>query len=96
MLVTVAEGLISYEDVAAHLREERSADALDAPELIDASGATTDLTPDQVRMIVDRLMALKKSQPFGITAVVATNDVFYGMIRMLGILSELQGGPVVE
>lgn len=93
LLFTTATGLVSYEEVQKHLDEEARSGMLVYPEIFDATNAWTNLTDEEVRQIVRRLVELNRTNSLGPTAVVTNNDVLYGMASMLGILSELQGGP---
>jgi hypothetical protein len=40
-------------------------------------------------------MAMMRQGAFGPTAIVTGSDVFFGMMRMLQMLSELEGGPAI-
>ena len=93
LLFTTATGLVSYEEVQKHLDEEARSGMLVYPEIFDATNAWTNLTDEEVRQIVRRLVELNRTSSLGPTAVVTKNDVLYGMASMLGILSELHGGP---
>jgi hypothetical protein len=57
-------------------------------ELIDGREARLNLTPDEVRDIVDLLRKLGEKSALGPTAVLVNNDFSYGMMRMLQILVE--------
>jgi|SRR5215831_12964325 len=95
ILLTTAEGLISFAEIQKHLDEETAAKALGYREIIDASAASTDLTPEETRELVRRLETMLRNGPLGPTAIVATNDFLFGMARMLAILCELWSGPKV-
>ena len=95
MLFSTAEGLVSFRDIDIHLAEENRERALAHRELVDASTATTNLTAEEVRTVVEHLRSLMQKGPFGPTALVAYNDTLFGMANMLAILSDLQGGPSV-
>jgi hypothetical protein len=95
ILFTTAEGQISLADIERHLDQESDAKALGYRELIDASAATTSLTSAELRFVVRRFQMLMKSAPLGPTALVTTNDRVFGMVSMLAILSELNGGPSI-
>jgi hypothetical protein len=53
-------------------------------------------TAEQVRFVVQRMIDMRHQGAFGPTAVITTNDVVFGMARMLPILCELNGGPKVQ
>jgi hypothetical protein len=95
MLLTTAEGLVSFDDVAAHISEESRQRALGYRELIDATRAQTSLTAEELRQIVARVLATMRTNQFGPTALVTNDDTLYGMASMFAILSDLQGGPHV-
>ena len=95
MLLTTAEGLVSSDDVMAHINEEDQQRALGYRELIDATRARTSLTAEQLRQIIARVVTLMRTNQFGPTALVTNDDTLYGMASMFAILSDLQGGPHV-
>ncbi len=83
-----ASGSIALADVERHLDEEQRLGGLAYAELIDARDATAVLSSADVRQIVDQLRWLAKDHTLGPAAVVVSNDVTYGMLRMLEILIE--------
>jgi hypothetical protein len=87
-LVTRADGVVTFDEINAHLDLEQRNRDLDRPELIDARGATTDLTTEQVRQLVRRAADMLRLVELGATAIVTTDDVLYGMARMYSILAE--------
>lgn len=87
-LRTVASGLVTYHDLTRHLAEEERDDALGLAEVLDGRGATTDVTPDQVRALVVRTDALVRKGRFGALAIVTDNDFAFGMARMYQILAD--------
>jgi hypothetical protein len=93
ILFSTAEGLVSFRDIDIHLTEENQDRALAHRELVDASAATTNLTGEEVRAVVERLRSLMQKGPFGPTALVTSDNTLFGMANMLAILSDLQGGP---
>ena len=93
-MITHADGLITFDDISRHLDAEERDRGLDLPELFDATSATTDLTSDQVRRLVRRAADTTRRIPLGPTAIVAKQDVVYGMARMYSILMEGIGSPV--
>ena len=95
ILFSTAEGVVSFRDIDIHLTEENRERALAHRELVDASAATTNLTAEEVRAVVERLRGLMQKGPLGPTALVTSNNTLFGMANMLAILSDLQGGPSV-
>jgi hypothetical protein len=53
-VVTRASGFVTFSELSAHLDAEERERALDLTELFDARGATTDITPDQIKQLVRR------------------------------------------
>ena len=96
ILVTRAEGLLTFDGILRHLNEERKADGVAHPEVFDATQARTNSTAEQVRVVVQRMIEMHRQGAFGPTAVITNNDVVFGMASMLGILSDLGGGPKVQ
>jgi hypothetical protein len=90
-MLTHASGLVTFRDVDGHLDQEERERGLDLPELVDARGAKTDVTPEQVRHLAQRLMRLMRTIPLGPTAIVASDDTLFGMARMYSILVEHDG-----
>ena len=87
-MLTRADGLVTFHDVNAHLDVEQRNRDLHRPELLDARGATTDITSEQVRRLVRRAAEILRNADLGPTAIVTTDDVAYGMARMYSILLE--------
>jgi hypothetical protein len=87
-LITRADGTVTFQDITAHLDLEQRNRDLDRPELIDARGATTDLTAAQVRQLAQRAADMLRLVELGPTAIVTTDDVLYGMARMYSVLAE--------
>ena len=88
LVTTVATGPISMADIRHHLDRERDDRGLSYREIIDASQATADFGADDVRSTVEILRSLGRRSALGPTAVIVSNDVTYGMFRMLEILLE--------
>jgi hypothetical protein len=88
LVTTVAEGAVSAADVRQHLSSEQRDAALPFRELIDARHAWIDLSPAEVREIVDLLRSLSRRHYLGPTAVVVTSPIAFGVMRMLENLVE--------
>jgi hypothetical protein len=93
-MLTQADGVVTFEEVNRHIDEEERARALDLPELIDARGAKTDITPEEVRRLIRRTAHIARTMPLGRTAIVTTDDMAFGMARMYSILTERLGAAV--
>src|SRR5262249_12682847 len=87
-LLTHADGLVTFPDINAHLDYEQRNRDLDRAELIDARGAKTTVTTDQVRQLVRRAADMLRIVDLGPTAIVTDNDVVYGIARMYSVLAE--------
>jgi len=90
-LMTVADGEVTFRDITAHLDVEQESRDLDRAELIDARAASTNITADEVRSLVQRASDMLRTVQLGPTAIVTTNDVLFGMSRMYGIRAESLG-----
>ena len=88
LLLVRAKGPITFDDIRAHLEEERVIGGLPYRELIDARGYTPAFSLKEVRSIVKLLRRLGKDSRLGPTAILVDSDVGYGMIRFLEILVE--------
>jgi hypothetical protein len=95
IVFTTAEGLVSFRDIQDHIDRESEQNALGYRELVDATTASTDITSEQIRLLVRNLYTKMREGPFGPTALVTEDEALFGMARMFGILSELEGGPIV-
>jgi hypothetical protein len=93
-VLTHADGLVTFQDLNQHLDAEERDRGLGLHELFDARGATTNVTAEQVRMLVQRAADTLRRIPVGPTAIVATDDVVFGMARMYAILTEEAGARV--
>lgn len=82
-----AVGVISFADLSAHMRAELGGESSTYPELFDCTDATTDLTADEVRKLVQSRAEIAKQHQAAPVAIVATNDVLYGMLRMFDALT---------
>jgi hypothetical protein len=79
-------GDITIEDVRVHLGEEGERTGLGFRELIDASMATVTFSSEDARRIVEILKKLGGKSALGPTAIIVSDDLTYGMIRMIGSL----------
>ena len=70
ILFTTAEGVISFEELQAHLNGEWLAQRVGSREFVDASKASTSLTSQEAKEIVASLLQTASEQEFGPTAIV--------------------------
>jgi len=87
-LITRADGVVTFHEINVHLDIEERNRHLSLSELVDARDATTDLTAEQVRRLVQRAAHMLRTLDLGPTAIVTRSDVLYGMARMYSILAE--------
>jgi hypothetical protein len=85
---TAGIGQVTYQDVIDHLKQEELKNGLPYSELIDATGATTAFSADEIRRIADYIRVLGHNHKLGKAAIIVKDDVTYGMSRMLCILLE--------
>jgi hypothetical protein len=78
-----AVGPISFDEIMAHLAQERRDGGLAYAELMDASAGELTLTPGEFRRLVSELRRLGRDGAFGPTAVVVGSEFMFGMVRML-------------
>jgi hypothetical protein len=88
LLLSKAEGNVTYEEAYNHLVEERKAMGLSYPEIIDARTATPAVAAGEVRALVMFLRGLGFVHDIGPTAFVVGTPVAFGVIRMAGALCE--------
>ncbi len=81
-----AIGRIHLEDIREHLDGERVRGGLPYREFIDATRAVVDLSAEDTRSIVDLLRRMAGRGALGPTAVIVSDDLSYGMLRMLQTL----------
>ena len=88
-LYTRAEGLVTFAEMRAHVNTELSAEAATYGELIDCSTAKTNVTGVDIRQLaLERKRVDTHQRRPGPVAVVATDDVLFGMLRMYDALTE--------
>jgi hypothetical protein len=85
-MITRVSGPITYKDLMEHMTAEVRDQGHAYPELFDAREAKAEFTSDEVRQFIAFLKHLGKSSRLGPTAVVVSDDLTYGMFRMMGIL----------
>ncbi len=80
---------MTYAEMRAHVNTELSAEAATYGELIDCSTATTNVTGAEIRQLaMERKKVDAQQRRPGPVAVVATDNVFFGMLRMYDALTE--------
>ena len=85
---TEAIGPVTFDDIQRHLSDESRAGGIPYREVIDGTRATAAFDGADARRIVQRVRDLATKGAFGPTAVIVSNDVTYGMVRMIEMLVE--------
>lgn len=83
-----ATGVITYDDLLAHMRADVGDDVSSYSELLDCTAATSSLTANEIRKLADERKAIALRHPPGPVALVATSDVFFGMLRIFDMLTD--------
>jgi hypothetical protein len=84
----IAVGPVSYADVKDHIAQERRGHGLPYREFIDARGSGPNISPAEVRRIVELLRDLSRESQLGRTAVLVSSDYAFGVARMFEMLLE--------
>jgi hypothetical protein len=71
-----------------HVERACQEGTLDFAELLDATRATAAVNTTDLRRLVRHLRELARQGPVGPTAVVVGDDLTFGIVRMLGTLSQ--------
>ena len=83
-----ASGLVTYDDLDAHMNADVGPSVAAYSEVFDATGATTNLTAADVRLLATNRERIAVKQSPAPVAVVAPNDLFFGMFRIFDVLTE--------
>lgn len=81
-------GVVTYENFRAHMNAEEGSPAASYGEIFDCSGASTDLTRDQIRALADERQALAERREPAPVAVVASDENLYEMLQIYDVLTE--------
>jgi hypothetical protein len=88
-LYTRAEGVATFAEMRTHVNTKLTAKEATYGELIDCSNTTTSVTGAEIRQLAaERKKVDERQHRPGPVALVATNDLFYGMLRMYDALTE--------
>lgn len=82
-IIATVHGTLTFHEALDFIRTVRVGQYQSYALLFDMSGATLDLSSDQVRSLAESVgIDLRRSGPRGKTAVVACDDLTFGMLRM--------------
>jgi hypothetical protein len=84
----IAVGAVTFDDVRSHLLLERHFRGLAYKELIDARGAWISFDEGETRKIAELIQKDGRETALGPTAVVVSDDVAFGVVRMIEVLVE--------
>jgi hypothetical protein len=87
-IFTRATGIVTFEELLAHMRAESGQSAASYPEIFDCTEATTNINSSDVRVLVEHRKRIAEAQEPGPVAIVATNDLFFGMFRVFDMLTD--------
>jgi hypothetical protein len=86
-LYTRATGWVTYDDLVMHMQAEFGRAAASYPEIFDCTGATTDLTAGDIRLLVKNREQIADVQEAAPVAIVAPTDLFYGLFVIFDMLT---------
>ena len=81
---TALTGRVGFDQMVMHLHARERTGLLGQPQLVDARGATIELSGAEARALAARVRERGRDTPVGPTAVVADSDFMYGLARMYG------------
>jgi hypothetical protein len=87
-IYTRATGVVTFDELLAHMRAESGQPAASYSEIFDCTDATTNINSADVRVLVDHRKRIAEVQEPGPVAIVATNDLFFGMFRVFDMLTD--------
>lgn len=79
-------GVVTSDDLLAHIRARSEAGILGHPQLVDAREVQLELTTGDIRSIASLVGKLRSGSGMSRTAFVAQQDFAYGMARMYAAL----------
>jgi hypothetical protein len=87
-------GVVTYADIESHVQIEEPHAEVTHSGLVDLRGCGTDMSVDEVRALAYRIHTRWSHRYRGPTAIVADDDVMYGMARLFATLSEVTGNGI--
>jgi hypothetical protein len=83
-----ATGVVTFDELLAHMRAEAGTPAASYPEIFDCTDSTTNIDSADVRVLVGHRKRIAEVQEPAAAAIVATNDLFFGMFRVFDTLTD--------
>ena len=87
-IYTRCEGMVTYTELRAHINTDLDAAAASYDEIFDCGDAKTNVTALDIRSLVGERQKVAQRQAPAPVAVVATNNKFFGLLRMFDMLTE--------
>ena len=88
LIYTRCEGMVTYAELRAHMNAEEDSPAASYSEIFDCADAVTNITPLDIRSLVaERQKVAERRKPSPV-AVIATNNMFFGLLRMFDMMTE--------
>ena len=91
---TLVKGTLNYKDFLTHIEATRPRLAPSWPELFDAREVRTDMTTAEITDLCYAAQAAATRVEIGPTAILATNDLLYGLARMYSGLCGGHANPI--
>jgi hypothetical protein len=88
LVIAVAKDNLRLQDIESYLDGVVAAGALSYRKIFDTTGATANLSEDDLMALGARIRAYTAIGPIGPLAIVATTDRSYGQARMFTALAE--------
>lgn len=87
-IYTRCEGIVTYDELRAHMNAEVGAEAASYSEVFDCSDAVTSITENEIIGLAAEREEVALRQKPGPVAVVATDDDFFNKLQMFDSLTE--------
>jgi hypothetical protein len=96
IVFTSVEGVLSFDEIRGHLDSDGRVGEIALPQIFDATRLQTDLTAEERRLVVQRLIEMRRDGRFGPTAVITSDPFAFDLVSALSAFSEMRGGPEVH
>ena len=82
------EGLVTFEDFLAHMNAEEDLPGASYGEIFDCTGASTDITPEQIRALAAERETIAERRIAAPVAIIADDTNLFEMMQILDMLTE--------
>jgi hypothetical protein len=90
-LLLVATGTITFQELLDAMVTHRFGENRLWPFVLDLSRATMNLSSEEIRSLAQTVGAASRTSPVGPVAIVASEELVFGLGRMFQTYSDLQG-----